>query len=312
MLFRRFAREKRFQTAVFFLRGLTDAAEMGKKLAEIADCVIKILFSAVAKDFERRFGKFDAARAAFVLTGKGGSREMSFQSDLDILFVYDADENAQSDGQTPLYPPVYYARLTQRLVSALTANTREGVLWPADMRLRPSGSAGPVATSFKSFKRYYADSAWTWELQALTKARVVCATDGFKEELEKTIAGILCTRRDKNALANDVNTMRANGLRRLKTFFQRFPHSDNRILRRFFPVRFFRPGIKTPSCACPAIKRIGSSAVPSFVRSLYPLAWRTPVHSRYSFAKSTDCRRPSTVADIAPKIRYPSCLAAVL
>ena len=205
---RRFAREKRFQIAVFFLRGLFNAQKTGKMLSVMADLVIGALFPAVEDDFSRRFGKIKNAKTAFVLSGKGGSREMSFLSDLDILFVYDTPENAASDGDTSLAAPVYYARLAQRLVSALTSNTAEGVLWQVDMRLRPSGSAGPVATSFNSFKRYYAQNAWTWEFQALTKARVVYATNGIKDVLEKEIQTLLSQKRSLPQLADDVNSMR--------------------------------------------------------------------------------------------------------
>lgn len=205
---RRFAREKRFQAAVFFLRDLTNARQTGETLSLIADLTIRAVIKAVKEDFAVRSGTIDKAQTAFILLGKAGSREMNFLSDLDILFLYDAPENAVSDGKSPLAPPVYFARLAQRIVNALTANTAQGVLWQVDMRLRPSGSAGPAATSFDAFQRYYEKDAWTWEYQALTKARVVDASPDLQKRVEEQISAALRKPRDKAALAQDINAMR--------------------------------------------------------------------------------------------------------
>lgn len=104
--------------------------------------------------------------------GKAGSGEMNFRSDLDILFLYDAPEGAVSRaGTSSLSAGTYFARLGQRFVSALASDTAQGALWAADMRLRPSGSAGPAAVSAGAFKKYYENDAWTWEKMALCKAK---------------------------------------------------------------------------------------------------------------------------------------------
>jgi len=103
---------------------------------------------------------------------------------------------------------VYYARLAQKIINALSANTSEGVLFDIDMRLRPSGSAGPVATSFASFARYYQNDAWVWELQALTKARVVWAQNGFDETVSGCVRDILRRPRDKAVLTKEIGAMR--------------------------------------------------------------------------------------------------------
>ncbi len=103
------------------------------------------------------------------------------------MFVYDAAENAKSDGARPLAAATYYARLGQRLVSALTAKTAEGQLYEIDMRLRPSGNAGPVATTLHHFARYHADSAQTWEQQALTRARVVAGDAALAKRVERSV-----------------------------------------------------------------------------------------------------------------------------
>lgn len=204
---RRFVREKKFRCAVLFLQGLMNKEEPGQCLSDLASAVLQALCPVVLRSFEKRYGRFDQSSFSFVLLGKAGSAEMTFSSDLDILFVYDVRDNASgsSGGASSLSPGVYYARLAQRFVNALTANTKEGILWPVDMRLRPSGNAGPAAASFDSFDHYYAGSAWTWELMALTKARVVWGeTDKMSAEIQKQ----LCRFRDPDKLRQDVCAMR--------------------------------------------------------------------------------------------------------
>ncbi len=127
----------------------------------------------VAAEFARRHGPAPGGGAVVVAMGKLGSREMTVSSDLDLIVVYDAPPDASSDGARPLAAPAYYARLTQAVIAALTAPMADGVLYKVDMRLRPSGRQGPVATSLASFRRYQAEEAWTWEHLALTRARVV-------------------------------------------------------------------------------------------------------------------------------------------
>ena len=118
---------------------------------------------------------------------------MTAASDLDLIIVYDFDaEHPESDGARPLYGGQYFARLTQRLISALTSRTNYGALYQVDMRLRPSGRSGPVATSIDAFKSYQENEAWTWEHLALTRARVVSASPGFAARVEKVIRAVLC------------------------------------------------------------------------------------------------------------------------
>jgi len=141
--------------------------------------------------------------------GKLGSEEMSAASDLDLIMIYDADAEASSDGERPLHAAQYYARVCQQLISALTAPTAEGKLYEVDMRLRPSGNAGPIATSFSSFVAYQESEAWTWEHMALTRARVIAGPDDLKQQVEKAIADTLTRPRDKAKIAADVAEMRA-------------------------------------------------------------------------------------------------------
>lgn len=203
---RRFVREKKFRGGVHFLRGLASGKEAGQYLADLTSAVLKALCPVVREDFERRYGKVPDSSFSLVLMGKAGSGEMNFLSDLDILFIYDAPEGSVSEGgSSSLSAGVYFGRLAQRIINAVTANTKEGQLWPVDMRLRPSGSAGPVAVSFDAFRRYYAESAWTWEYMALTRARVAW---GEAEKTERAVTDILRSFPGREHLRTDAETMR--------------------------------------------------------------------------------------------------------
>jgi glutamate-ammonia-ligase adenylyltransferase len=115
----------------------------------------------------------------------------------------------ESDGERPLATSHYFARLTQRLVAALAAPTSEGVLYETDMRLRPSGNAGPLATSLASFRSYQRGEAWTWEHLALSRARVVAGTGSLPKVVEDEIADVMAMPRDKAKTIDDVVSMRA-------------------------------------------------------------------------------------------------------
>jgi glutamate-ammonia-ligase adenylyltransferase len=130
-------------------------------------------------------------------------------SDLDLIFVYRTPpDDAQSDGPRPLAPSHYYTRLSQRLVNAITAQTGEGRLYEVDMRLRPSGNAGPIASSLDSFVTYHQEQAWTWEHMALTRARVIAGPEALRRRVEQVIRDTLTRPRDPDRLVADVADMR--------------------------------------------------------------------------------------------------------
>jgi glutamate-ammonia-ligase adenylyltransferase len=134
---------------------------------------------------------------------------MTPTSDLDLILIYDCAEDAeQSDGQRPLPAPAYYARLTQRYINALTALTSEGALYEVDMRLRPSGTSGPLATSLAAFRRYHDEAAWTWEQMALTRARIIAGPKPLADRVTSMIAEVLKRPRDPAKLALEVDDMR--------------------------------------------------------------------------------------------------------
>src|SRR6185295_10676606 len=137
------------------------------------------------------------------------SREMSATSDLDLIFVYDIPPGIEtSDGRQPLPPIQYYTRLSAKIVTALTAHTNEGTLYEVDMRLRPSGRAGPLANSLEGFETYHAQSAWTWEHMALTRTRVIHGPPALVDRLTDIVRAALCRPRDPDTLVRDVADMR--------------------------------------------------------------------------------------------------------
>ncbi|HMK79207.1 MAG TPA: bifunctional [glutamine synthetase] adenylyltransferase/[glutamine synthetase]-adenylyl-L-tyrosine phosphorylase, partial [Xanthobacteraceae bacterium] len=207
---RAFGQEQMFLIGARVLSGTVSAEQAGEAFARLADVVIRAVHRAVEARFAETHGRIRGQESAVLALGKLGGREMTAASDLDLIIVYDFDENApQSDGARPLYGAHYFARLTQRLVSALSAQTNYGALYNVDMRLRPSGRSGPVATQLSSFEHYQENEAWTWEHLALTRARVVSGPAGFAARVEQVIADVLCRARDREAIAGDVIEMRA-------------------------------------------------------------------------------------------------------
>ncbi len=205
---RRFVKERKFQVGMQILSGSSDGVRAGPSYADLADCAVTALLPQAEAAFAERHGRIPDSALAVVGMGKLGSREMSAESDLDLLFIYDVEGEGSSDGERPLAPAHYFSRLAQRILAALTVQTSEGKLYEVDMRLRPSGNKGPVATRFAGFTAYQAGEAWTWEHMALTRARVICGPDALRGRIEVEIHEILCRPRDRGDIARDVVSMR--------------------------------------------------------------------------------------------------------
>ena len=205
-----FASEQKFLIGVRMLTGALQPVNAGRALSDLADLILQRTFVLVQEEFARKHGRVEGAKAAILGFGKLGSRELTAGSDVDLVLLYEHPEEAgESDGEKPLYPSHYYARLTQRLIAAVSAPTAEGVLYELDLRLRPSGNKGPVATRLTAFKTYQLNEAWTWEHMALTRARVVAADNGFAEPIEAIISEVLHVPRDLKKTDADVVDMRA-------------------------------------------------------------------------------------------------------
>ncbi|CUH53016.1 [protein-PII] uridylyltransferase family protein [Shimia marina] len=181
---RRWAKEWQFRIGVHHLRGLIGAEEAGRQYADLADAVLAGLWQPVADHFAQKHGPMPGRGAMVLGMGSLGAQRLNATSDLDLIVIYDADGVEASEGRRPLAARPYYARFTQALVTAISAPMAQGRLYEVDMRLRPSGTQGPVATSLPSFKNYQENEAWTWEHLALTRARPVTGAPALMAEVE--------------------------------------------------------------------------------------------------------------------------------
>jgi glutamate-ammonia-ligase adenylyltransferase len=206
---RRWANDRKFQVGVQTLRNMLTPDQAARAFSDVGDAVLAALIPKVEEEFRRPHGIIPGGGWCVLAMGKMGGHEMTATSDMDLILVYEAPEDVEeSDGSRPLAVATWYARLTQRVVNALTAKTGEGTLYEVDMRLRPSGNAGPIASSFQSFERYQRESAWTWEHMALTRARVVAGDPALTAKVEAVIRDVLTRERDPEQLVLDVAEMR--------------------------------------------------------------------------------------------------------
>ncbi len=206
---RRFAREEIFRVGVQLIEGRAKADQAGPAFAHIAETVIAGLLPVVQDELALGAGIIPGAEFVVIAMGKLGGREMTAASDLDLVFVYDLPDGVETSlGPKPLSPTLYFARLAQRLIAALTTPTAAGTLYEVDMRLRPSGNKGPAAVSFKSFSDYHARESWTWEHLALTRARLVAGPAALRQRVQTEIAARLAEPRDASRILAEAREMR--------------------------------------------------------------------------------------------------------
>jgi glutamate-ammonia-ligase adenylyltransferase len=207
---RTFGAERRFLISVGLLNGALAPADAGRVFSDLAEVVVAALFHRTLTEFELRHGRLKGGCATILALGRLGSHEMTAGSDLDLIVIYDHDlEAGASDGVRPLPPSQYYLRLTQRLIAALSAPTGEGVAYPVDLRLRPSGQAGPLATHIEGFSHYQLNEAWTWEHMAMSRGRAIAGDRKLAQGVEEVLQAIAAKPRDRKRLASDIAGMRA-------------------------------------------------------------------------------------------------------
>ncbi|SHJ27948.1 glutamate-ammonia-ligase adenylyltransferase [Malonomonas rubra DSM 5091] len=202
---RRFRNEEFLRIALSDLHGQMKQGEGAKQLSWVAEVCLEQAIEMARSELKPRFGcpfaedaPADAERTAFAVVGMGklGGLELNYHSDLDIIFIYDSEGRTRPvEGTDPnrfreISNHEYFAKLAQRIITALTLVTREGTVYEIDTRLRPSGNQGPLVTSYSAFKRYHQESAQPWERQAMTKARVVCGPEEFAERLQHLISDL--------------------------------------------------------------------------------------------------------------------------
>lgn len=206
---RRVHREEAFRIGMRVMSGDVNAGEAGLAFTGLAEACIRSLATAALNETARTAGDFPGDVAVLAL-GKAGSREMTARSDLDLMTLYRARRPDAASADKGWSAETFYIRFTQRLVAALSSPTSEGELYKVDLQLRPSGTAGPVAVSLTAFESYYDGEAETWEHLALTRARVVWASDpDFARLAERAVEAALRRPRDRSQAAADVRDMRS-------------------------------------------------------------------------------------------------------
>lgn len=197
-----------FRLALALLDERCTAQECASRLAWLADAVVAAVLRLALAEMRAAHG--EVAGACFAVLGYGslGGEELGFGSDLDLVFLYDAPENAQSDGAHPLDAPRWFARLGQKLVSLLGTGTGAGRLFEVDMRLRPDGNTGLLVSTLASFSEYQRVRAWTWEHQALVRVRGIAGDPDLLAAADSARAEVLSRTRDTTQLIEDVSSMR--------------------------------------------------------------------------------------------------------
>jgi glutamate-ammonia-ligase adenylyltransferase len=206
----RTVREDDFSISVATLEGRLDADAAGLQRSALAEAAVAVLLERVLDDFAERFGHVPGGEMAVVALGKAGGREMMAGSDLDLMLIYDHPPDAlESVGRRSIPASQWFLRAVHAFIAALTAPDAAGPLYAVDMRLRPSGNKGPVAVSFAAFTRYHAESAWTWERMALTRARVVAGPAAFRARVTAAIRAAIMAAGEPERIRADAAAMRA-------------------------------------------------------------------------------------------------------
>ncbi len=206
---RRRVGEARFKLGVQLVEGTGDPLDVALGLARVAEAALIALTDAASAEFERVHGQVPGGNLVVMGYGRLGGGALTHASDLDLVFLFTGDHAAESDGTRPLGATLYFNRLAQRVIAALSVPTAEGALYEVDTRLRPSGTQGPIAVSLDSFARYQRESAWTWEHMALARARVLYGPAAGRAALEQIVRDVLTLPRDPARLKADVLEMRS-------------------------------------------------------------------------------------------------------
>jgi glutamate-ammonia-ligase adenylyltransferase len=203
-------REWQFRISALLLRGIISGDRAGADYTAIADAIIRCALPVVEREIKRRYGHVSGSGMAIYALGRCGAEEMTLTSDLDLLFVFDAPQEATSDGKRALMSPSYFVRFGQELINALSSLTAEGRCYEVDMRLRPSGNKGPVAVHIDGFERYQHHEAWTWEHMALIKNRYIGGINsaGIIQRMADLTSAIIKMPRPPDDLAQKVQEMR--------------------------------------------------------------------------------------------------------
>ncbi|HMB55652.1 MAG TPA: bifunctional [glutamate--ammonia ligase]-adenylyl-L-tyrosine phosphorylase/[glutamate--ammonia-ligase] adenylyltransferase [Arenimonas sp.] len=198
-----------FRFALATLAQRLSAMACSRHLATLAQSLLQQVVALAEREMRQAHGEIAGAGFAVVAYGSVGGRELGFGSDLDLVFLHDARGDEMSDGMRPLEASRYFARLAQKLVSLLGTVTAAGRLYEVDVRLRPDGAKGLLVSTLESFSDYQQQRAWTWEQQALVRARAVAGDARVQAGFERIRREVLQRVRDGDVLRAEVIAMRA-------------------------------------------------------------------------------------------------------
>lgn len=200
--------EKRFALGVQLIEGRSDALDIARSYAHLAEASLQTLTAATVAEFEKAHGRIPDGELIILALGRLGGEALTHASDLDLILLFTGNHLAESDGPRPLGATQYFNRLAQRVIAAMSVPTASGALYEVDTRLRPSGADGLLCASVKSFDQYQRDNAWTWEHMALTRARVLFGSAAARAQVGDIVADVLHSERDVQKLRADIATMR--------------------------------------------------------------------------------------------------------
>jgi glutamate-ammonia-ligase adenylyltransferase len=201
--------EERFALGVQLVEASHDPLDIAAGLSRVAEAALMTAADAACSEFERVHGTLPGADLLVLGLGRLGGGALTHASDLDLIYLFEGEIGASSDGPRPLTASLYFNRLAQRVTAALSVPTAEGALYQVDTRLRPQGAQGPLAVSLESFERYQRESAWSWEHMALCRARPVFGSPAGQERLAAVVRDVLGAPRDAAVLQRDVLAMRS-------------------------------------------------------------------------------------------------------
>ena len=213
---RNFKLAHRLRVAASEIAGSLPLMKVSDYLTWLAEAILEQVLALAWRQTVAKYGtpqRTDGSLCdpGFIIVGYGkvGGIELGHGSDLDLVFIHDGDPNADTDGPKPIDSAQFFTRLGQRIIHLLTAQTNSGQLYDVDMRLRPSGASGLLVSSLGAFERYQQNEAWTWEHQALVRARVLVGCKQVGSAFEQVRASVLGRERDLPTLRQEVSEMRA-------------------------------------------------------------------------------------------------------
>ncbi len=186
-----------FRLLVLDLEGNLSMEHLADHLSQLADIIVAVTIGAVWKTIPKRH--IATPQFAVIAYGKLGGKELGYASDLDVIFLYDDDDQDA---------PGLYAKLAQRFITWMTSHTSSGILFDIDIALRPDGGSGLLVSSVASFERYQSSSAWAWEHQALTRARFCAGDAAIGARFEAIRDQVLRQPKDEAQLKDDILQMR--------------------------------------------------------------------------------------------------------